>query len=102
MVAPAPGSTPTTKPMTVPRTTGIALSRRSCFVSSISLSGLHDLDVQRPVDHVEHGPDAEEADRDREEAHAVHQLEIAEGEARVAGHLIEADHAERSPIVAIA
>ena len=93
MVAPVAGSTPTRKPMPVPRRIGMREARQSarvgstCFTSATGRS-----DRQHAARH--HLAHAEQGHREHDELDAVEQPGLAEVEARDAVLRIDADGAE--------
>ena len=98
MTCAEPGMMPMRKPSTVPRQIGVADSRHSWRDGSRSRSRgrMTCGGVRLPRGEQDLG-EAEEPDGHRHHADAVAELGHAVGEAEVAAHLVDADHAEEQP-----
>ena len=97
---PPHGSTPSGKPIAVPRSHGFHERRQSSRLIPVkSCSGDDVRTPSRPCRHawIQRLADGEEADDEDHHVDAVEQLRDAEREPRVAGELVDADQAERQP-----
>ena len=84
------------KPSTVPRPIGAADSRHSCARGQqLAQARLHHLGRRRLPRRGQDLGDAEQPDRHRHHPEAVAELDHPVGEAEVAAHLIDANHAQQ-------